>query len=220
MAWLKLLFNHSKHFITVRTVYYTFIGLTCSLLIPGFSTMILAVYSNHILLLLGGDIETNPEPNIDLNCLFANINSIKANNGLRFEFLKNTIQHDQYKLVVVCEVGDITSNQDSFIIDGYTMFYQPLNRGILVYAHDSVTCELKPDLMQLSNDSLWVKIRHNDKSILMGSYYRSPSQSPDQRRIFMSQFQDTVKLAQQQITSIHDSLIVLGDFNSHHNQWC
>ena len=207
-----------------KLVYLSIISLLLFLTMPGFSNIIYAFNVKSIIILLSGDIESNPGPTSDtsknINILFSNINSIQADNGLRFDFLVNFIKSNNCKLVALCEVGDISNKLNDFQINNFTIIhYTTKNRGILLYAHDSVRCELDPDLMGTSEESIWAKLWDKNKSTSVGIFYRSPSQSPATRKEFMSKFRSIVSKAQRNINPIQNSLLILGDFNASNTSW-
>ncbi len=146
--------------------------------------------------------------------LFSNINSIQADDGLRFELLVNFSKENNCKVIALCEVGDITDKLDNFTITNYNIIhYTKNNRGLILYAHDSVLCELDTKLMGTSDEFIWAK------STTLGIYYRSPSQSPAARKDFMANFYITTEKAYQQLGQTHNSLLILGDFNASNKSW-
>ncbi|XP_074651604.1 uncharacterized protein LOC141906258 [Tubulanus polymorphus] len=189
------------------------------LFLPGIGNYSFILTTKSVLLLLCGDIELNPGPSVDPNCLFANVNSIGANDNQRFNYLKTLVSKHEYKIIGLCEVGNLTGKKEDYELDNYTMLYIPENRGIALYYHDSVVCHKLDKVIRWSN-SIWVKLRCNFNNAILGVCYRSPSQSADQRKDYLKELKNSISLAQHQLNTVNDSLLIFGDFNSKNNLFC
>ncbi len=172
--------------------------------------------------MLAGDIELNPgPPENDISIFFSNINSIRADDGVRFEYFKNEIIDNNIMIAGLCEVGNISANLNEYAIDGYNIqHYSSENRGLILYVHDLVNCTLRPDLTAGSIECIWADFRINYKVATIGFYYRSPSQVPGDRKQFMSSFRNAVSKSLVRNNQLNSSVIVLGDFNARNTNWC
>jgi hypothetical protein len=144
--------------------------------------------------MMANDIERNTgPPGNSLNLMFSNINSISANEGKRFEDLS---------------LAD-------YDIEGYHALdhhlYNRTGRGMLLYLSESLIFNRCYDLDDKNIESMWVEIKVNHKSIIIGSFYRSPSQTLIIRDQF---FPTTDIIIERALNADVDSVIVGGDFNS------
>jgi hypothetical protein len=72
-------------------------------------------------------------------------------------------------------------NIADFSVDGYhpidkDLYYNPMDRGLLVYVHNSIFFKRRSDLENLNFGSIWLELRINHHRVLFGLMYRSPSQ--------------------------------------------
>jgi hypothetical protein len=155
--------------------------------------LIISIFQPNIILQilkLSNDIESNPGPMIgNLNILFSNINSLTADEGNRFEDLKLRLLSEKVHIAAISETGS-NLNLDKYNIDHYhsldPTFYRPQGRGMLL------TVKRRPDLEDQDTECMWIETMVKHKKMLLGSYYRSPSQSPAVRDQFITSFDRSV----------------------------
>ena len=213
-AWMKFIKSTHKYVFGFRAIISTFVIIMVSMCIPGFMNLMYICFVKSLLIRLCCDVHPNPEPvETELSFLFSNINSISADNGARFDCLERFMIDSGSTVIALCEVGNITNKIDNYKINVYNIAsYTSENRGLLVYAHDSVVTKVRNDLITFSPDFIWLDIIVNYTKTTLGVYYRSPSQSPAQRKLFMANFSNAILLAQQTRPSMNSTLLIMGDF--------
>jgi endonuclease/exonuclease/phosphatase (EEP) superfamily protein YafD len=87
---------------------------------------------------------------------------------------------------------------------------------MILYVSEPLLFKRRPDLEDNTTECIWGEINVNHKSILVGSFYRSPSQMPALRNQFMSSLNDMLDNA---LSAKPDSIIFGGDFNSRSKYW-
>lgn len=200
------------------TILFFFYCVIFLLLVPSSSILCYTYNLSKLLILISSDVELNPGPLLQrgLNVLYSNINSLGADDKSRFGELELFVQNKDIDIIALNEVGNVKI--EDFSLDKYSIeFYSSNNRGILVYVRDTVYCDIRTDLMDGSNSYVWFKFTNNHSILNFGVYYRSPSQSPDERRQFFHDFKDTVRKVNQTVDS---SILAVGDFNAKHSSWC
>lgn len=226
---IKSLFDSIKlycRYCNARAILFGIKILLVGLLLPSFSNILCHLYLSKILIILSRDIESNPGPDQSkyLHILFNNINSLGADDGMRFAYLEALTNHTNrkhFEIIALCEVGDIRTDIHKYELEEYSIiFYTHQNRGLLLYVHESIVCTLRNDLMRGSNDSAWIDIKSKVSTLTFGLYYRSPSLDPDSRRLYMNRLRDTITKAQNSQSSSNSSILIVGDFNAKNELWC
>ena len=194
--------------------------LMMSLVIPGITCFCYTFNISKLLILISSDVEQNPGPGPNhirgLNIMYSNINSIGADKNSRFGELEILIANKDIDIIALNEVGNI--KKENYELDNYTIvFYSSENRGNIVYYHNSIYCEMRNDLCDGTDSYAWLQVKTGHASILLGVYYRSPSQTPDERRTFFQNFKDIITKINNQSDQ---PIMVVGDFNSKHEDWC
>jgi hypothetical protein len=176
---------------------------------------------SQLLLLLSNDIESNPGPNQPLNILFTNINSLTAEGGKRLVDLSLRMKSDNIHIACLSESGRNLNHVD-MKIDGYCTFkpdhslYEPRGRGLLIYVHESLIFSRCYDLELADGSCIWIKVKANHRSLLLGLFYRSPSQSPAERDGFLSNLDKSINKA----SAVNaDAMVLGGDFNARSKFW-
>ena len=135
-----------------------------------------------LLLLLCGDVHTNPGPDDVIKALrFCHVNarSILKSGRLEELYLELCSLHE-FDVIGISE-----SHLDSKIPDvdvefnNYSVFRSDRNRqggGVALYVRSSLACVRRYDLETPDTEMLWAEITSNHKRILVGVCYRSPSQ--------------------------------------------
>ena len=161
-----------------------------------------------ILLMLSGDIESNPGPDSPNTSCFSilhqNIRSIRS----KMDFIKsNFIDFD-----VLCFTETHLSNEvndDFLVIDDHEFMFRKDNSshlgGFLMY----VSAYFRPVRMnvleQYLPESLWVELNYKNESFLIGTIYRNPHLTVD--------FWDRVNICLEKANDLTSNIIVLGDIN-------
>lgn len=142
-----------------------------------------------------------------LRCLYTNAQSM----GNKQDELELLAQQSSYDLIGITETWWDESHNWNVVMEGYNLFRK--NRpnkkggGVALYVKDAYTCEEMHDLNSGSEiESIWVKIKgeRNKKDVVVGVYYRPPSQTEDLDDAFLEQM---TKLSERR------DLVVMGDFN-------
>ena len=191
-------------------------------------TSFLANFSGKFdLLMLFGDIESNPGPRPNSSQSFSichwNLNSIAAHNFSKISLLKayNAIHtYDIICLSETCLNHDTLSDNDNLKIPGYELirFDHPSNQkrgGICIYHKDILPIKVNnvSCLKECLNFSPSVYGKHCNITLI----YRSPSQSSEEFDTFLSNFE----LLLDYIANLNLFVsIIIGDFNARSNKWC
>ena len=197
------------------------------LTIPGFVTLVFIPFVSRSLL-LAGDIHPNPGPttatqnDIPVKVMFTNINSITAEDGMRFEQLKLRAKSESIDVIMVEESGCFDKEKiDDFAIENY---HKPLhidkNRGYFIYIHETLPLRFRQDLFCLDSHCIWLELPGQSQfaKMMLGMSYRSPSQEANARKTYFRQIRENISSVQS-ILNQQDSLLFVGDFNSRNRIW-
>ena len=238
MGFLPL-FAHAHQ--CVKTVLYIFVELVKRILLASlvavrkrsfhshyayFHIACVACYALHIgwlilrIILLSGDVETNPGPeSLDFCCW--NLNSIIAYDFLRVSLIEAYNSVYDYDLIGIVETHiDSTVDEDRLSLDGYTFIKEnhPQNvkrGGVGLYVRDSLPSKNRSDLVTLP-ECVVCEIQLNRKKYFFVVVYRSPSQD-------QSEFDNFTVNFELLLSKLHAenpfSVIVTGDFNCRSSQW-
>ena len=178
-----------------------------------------------ILLLLSGDIETNPGPQIDRCFKFFhwNLNSICARGAFKIPLLE--AYHSVYRFDVMAlsetMLNSKVSNEE-IEIEGFSKeIYRndhpsdTKTGGVCLYFREGLAIKRRKDLESLQ-EMIVTEITIARKKILFSTIYRSPSQDSEQFENFINKLQ--IALNRMQSERPH-SLTLIGDFNCRSTQW-
>ena len=150
-----------------------------------------------MLLILCGDIETNPGPTFSSNkkqMSFCHVNtrSLFANNDdAKLGQLQTQAIDHQWDLIGISESWLNNSIPDKTVsLDGYM---PPLRRdrqnsrggGVMIYYSTELVCTRRRDLEGPNSECLWAEISCCNMTILFGVYYRPTNQCAADCDIFM-----------------------------------
>ena len=186
------------------------------------------------LLLLCGDVETNPGPD-SVEISTASSSNLSATS---FELLTNhlsilhlNIQSLTPKLDIIrskAEAYDALVLSESWLtprIDSSDIhiehFMSPFRTdrrgrpggGVVVYVCDTLSCKGRPDLELYSVESFWIQLQVKSKRVLIGGFYRPPKCNQDHFNLIKESIDKACN------TNIAD-IVITGDFNidmSHNN---
>ena len=171
-------------------------------------------------ILLSGDVETNPGPETLDFCTW-NLNSIIAHYYLRVSLIEAYNSVYNYDLIGIFETHlDSTVEEDRLALNGYTFIKnnhpQNVKRGgVGLYIKDSLASKNRSDLVTLP-ECISYEIQCNKKKYFFSVIYRSPNQSPEEFDNFKTNFE-------LMLSTIHAEnpfcVIVTGDFNCRSTQW-
>ena len=174
-------------------------------------------WSCYRIILLSGDIETNPGPDLGtLNFCSWNLNSICAYEFLRVSLLEAYNSVYDYDLIGIVETHlDTTVDENKLAIDGYTFFNsnhpQNVKRGgVGLYIKESFPAKKRSDLEILS-ECIVCEIQIKRKKYFFSVLYRSPSQSQEEYEEFTMNFD--LMLSKMAAENPH-CVIITGDFNA------
>ena len=193
-----------------------------------FYSICIASYTMHTqwscyrIILLSGDIETNPGPDLrTLNFCSWNLNSICAYEFLRVSLLEAYNSVYDYDLIGIVETHlDTSVDENKLAIDGYTSLNsnhpQNVKRGgVGLYIKESFPAKKRSDLEILSE---WIvcEVQIKRKKYFFSVLYRSPSQSQEEYEEFTINFD--LMLSKMAAENPH-CVIITGDFNARSVQW-
>ena len=182
-------------------------------------------YFIKLILILSGDIETNPGPNEknDLSVCFWNVNSISAYNFEKLSLLQGYNCIHKFDIICLAEtyLDSSFANDDlNLTIDGYNIIRadNPLDvkrGGVCIFYKE--TLPIKIINITPMTECLVLEISCANKKCVIASLYRSPSQDYDEFEQFL---QNLDLLINNAIININpDCFIMLGDFNAKLNAW-
>ena len=156
-----------------------------------------------VLLLLCGDIETCPGPDMKV---FMNTRGMKILHqnvrGLFSNFVCIEQLLDQHKKIDILSLSEthitdsnFDDNKGLFQIPGYTFTYQNRSKGkgggVAMYIKNGISWNRRFDLERENVESIWMEIFITDtKSILISCFYRPPDTSNYLHRNFEQIFND------------------------------
>ena len=162
----------------------------------------------HVLL-LSGDIETNPGPPVfgrDLCAVHINSQSIRH----KIDLL--TAEADKFDIITISESWLCPSDDSTaLLIPG---FHPPVRRdrlndphgGVAIYVRNDLICKPRPDLHVNELEAVWIETKLNQESILIGSFYRPPNSNVH----YWSLISDSIRKTNN--TGI--KFVIMGDFNT------
>ena len=225
---LRLLYNLFYHFainqrkfsklITKHLISYVLFLQVC---------LLLNLPLNHMLLIMCGDIESNPGPLNEskkaLSVCHWNLNGISTHSYIKLSMLEAYNALHNYDLICISETFlnsyDLSTDQ-SLKLKGYELIRadHPSNTkrgGVCIYYKDHLPLKIRNDVSTL-NECIVVEIKNQKQKCFVSCLYRSPSQSPDELKIFCDDLEETLfKLnAESPLCSV-----VLGDFNARCKKW-
>ena len=174
-----------------------------------------------MIIMLCGDVETNPGPDTFNFCCW-NLNSITSYDFLRlslFEAYNSVYKYDLIDVVGI-HLND-TVDESRLQLDGYSFIKSshPLNikrGGVALYVKDSIPMKQRYDLVTLP-ECVVCEIHMKIKEIFFHPVvYRAPSQDQDEFKSFSDNFELLISKMQSENPF---SIVITGDFNCRSNQW-
>ena len=191
-------------------------------------TSFLANFSGKFdLLMLCGDIESNPGPRPNSGQSFSichwNLNSIAAHNVSKMSLLKVYNAIHTYDIICLSETylnHDTLSDNENLKIPGYELIRvdHPSNQkrgGICIHHKDFLP--IKVNNVSCFKECLNFSLRVHGKQCNITLIYSSPSQSSEEFDTFLSNFE----LLLDYIANCNPFVgIIIGDFNARSSNWC
>ena len=177
------------------------------------------------LLIICGDIETNPGPRKDQNLSIChwNLNSISAHNFIKFSSLQafNTIHN--FDLICISETfldSSVSIDESDLNLNGYKLIRSDhpsdvKRGGICIFYKDTLPIRF----LNITNltECLICEILYDHKKCFVVSLYRSPSQSPVEFDDFIAKFEGIIDYI---TTPGSPNLVfIIGDFNAKLSTW-
>ncbi len=217
---LKTMYYRKKLLVVLQNVLYTVI--ICRFLE---SINLGDRFPWDFLLLLSGDIETNPGPQINkcLKFFHWNLNSICARGNVKIPLIEAYDSIYKNDIIAISEsMLDSTIGNEEICIEGYSKeIYRndhPSNTktgGVCLYFREGLPIKRRTDL-ELLQEMIVAEITFARKKIFFITVYRSPSQTSDQFEEFINQLQATLDQLRRER---YHSLVLTGDFNCRSSQW-
>ena len=179
----------------------------------------------HILLLISGDVESNPGPQKQ-NCLkffHWNLNSICARGRIKIPLIEAYNSVHKFDVIGLSEtmLDDMISDEDIHIEGFSREVYRsdhPSNTktgGVFLYFREGLAIKRLQDL-EIMQEIVVSEMCVARKKIFFVVIYRSPSQNS-------AEFENFIDGLQLVVTRIQNenpySLTIMGDFNCRSNQW-
>ncbi len=163
--------------------------------------------SVKLLLILAGDVETNPGPFNDIGCLsilHQNIRSIRN----KFDYVKDNFL--DFDIICFTETH-LTTDIDSLSLqlDGFDkLFRKDLSAhsgGLAIYASSNFRPKRIDHLENILPESIWIEIKDHSKSYLICTTYRAPHTTVD--------YWDRLNVCLEQAAELCPNVILTGDIN-------
>ena len=179
------------------------------------------------LLMLCGDIESNPGPRPNSGLSFSichwNLNSIVAHNFCKIPPLRAYNAIYNYDIICLSETylnHDTLSNSDNLKIPGYELIRvdHPSNQkrgGICIYHKDFLP--VKVNNISCLKECLNFRLSVYRKQCSITLTYCSPSQSSEEFDKFLSNFEFLLDYIANRNPFVS---MIIGDFNARSNNWC
>lgn len=164
----------------------------------------------HVLLILSGDVETNPGPEhlhvtqFTLDIFHLNVRSIRN----KFDQFLSLVS--DYDILCFTE-SHLDSNimNDEISIDGFnTIFRKDRNSyggGVIIYLTDSLRAVRRLDLEPTNTECIWIEISDPTSNIFLCCVYRPPNSD----KSFWEKLEWSIDKTQE----LSDKIIILGDLN-------
>ena len=208
-------------FVTIMHLCIFYIALLIDIL----SSFSLKHFLIAFLILLSGDVESNPGPNNKqtLSVFHWNLNSISVYNFIKLSSIQALNSIHKFDLLCISETyldSSISSDNPDLILDGYKLIRSDHPRdikrgGALIYYKETLPIKF----LNISNlgECLICEILYENKKCFVVSLYRSPSQNIDEFDSFMRDFEHI-------ISSINNPnnpslILIVGDFNARLSSW-
>ena len=182
-------------------------------------------YPLDILLLLGGDIETNPGPQTEkaLKFFHWNLNSICARGAVKIPLIEAYDSVHKFDLIAISETRlNSTIGNDVTPIDGpsretHRADHPSDNKigGVCLYFREGLLIKCRKDL-ELLQEMIVAEITISRKKILFSTIYRSPSQNSEQFEHFIDRLHRSLNVMQRERPHL---VILTGDLNCRSSQW-
>ena len=192
---------------------------------PKVKKFILSLLWTYLLLLLGNDIEKNPGPCRQnyLKLFHWNLNSIKTDNYARISLIEAFNAISNYDVIGLSETGLHQSDTDFRLnLDGY---HPPIRKditsenenygGVLFFVRDSLPITERSDLETVKNQ-LIIEINVSGKKIIISLNYRCHHKSEEELIEYMENFNKSCENIKNEDPFC---CLILGDLNSHQNNW-
>ena len=157
-----------------------------------------------LLLLLSGDIETNPGPSLHKDLTISHLNCQSVFNKLDLIAL----ELNKFDVITLSEtwLDDSINSSDLLIPNYHPPSRLDRNRhggGVAVYISKHIPFIDRTDLLVNNLEAVWVEIIFNNKKILIGTFYLHPRFND----------WDLVRFSIDQAFLTCPNIILLGDFN-------
>ena len=218
--------------ILISLTLFQFISVSYMLTnVPSFFNLdILSLFTLHFfliagLLLLCGDVESNPGPKDrqKLSVIHWNLNSLSVHDYIKLSSLQAFNTLHKFDLICLSETffdSSISSDNPSLALNGYRLIRSdhPNNikrGGVCIYYKESLPIKF----LNISNlkECLVCEIIYDRKKCYLVSLYRSPSQDIDEFDYFMREFENIINNISN--PGNPNLILIVGDFNAKLSTW-
>ena len=185
----------------------------------------LNLFVQYFLLIISGDIETNPGPHNkhSLSICHWNLNGISAQNYVKLSMLEAYNAIHDYDIICVSETYlnfPQSGNDPALKLKGYELIRSdhPSNTkrgGVFLYYKEHLPLKCRNDISNL-NECIVVELKSKKHKCFISCLYRSPSQSDHEFNIFVDELENTLSKISNESPLCS---VVLGDFNAKCNKW-
>ena len=162
-----------------------------------------------LLIILSGDVETNPGPDSYrehcVSILHCNIRSIRN----KLEYIVENFCDFDCLCFTESHLDNSVDNSNILLTNEFSVPYRKDRTnhggGILVYINNNLLHKRRPDLEIFWEESVWVEIKINKQQYLLGTFY-SPK---PQDRVFFESLDRNIEKAMEHSQNI----VILGDLN-------
>ena len=185
------------------------------------------VFCTYYLLLLSGDVETNPGPDsVDgltdssdtcSTVSFDSLSSHLSNFHMNIQSIVPKLdlirgEADAYDVLIISEswlkptVPNDTVHNKNYLAPFRTDRPDRPGGGVVAYVRENIPCKRRPDLELRGLEAVWLELQIKSKKVLLGGFYRQPISNLG----YMDLIKESTDRAYN--TNIVD-IIITGDFN-------
>ena len=172
-----------------------------------------------LLLIISGDIETNPGPKCYFKVAHINCRSLLATSRLH-DIETVLVKYHQFDIIALTETHiDASVSNHQVALPNYNIYRKDRTRfggGVAVYCKSSIPSTRRHDLEFPACEMLWLELLIGGRKILLSSCYRPPGQLVANIDIFINNLSLSLESA---IDEHPTSVLLLGDLNDRCTSW-
>jgi hypothetical protein len=174
-----------------------------------------------LLILLSGNVETNPGPPTNVTLNIGHINARSLNDSDKFEEIVSLVLEHKLDIFAVSETWlNNSTSSDLFNIPGFSPMFR-LDRsdgrragGVSLFTSLSIVAKQRFDLERNGLEVLWVEMQINRLFFVCGVCYRPPNSNQASNIALLDYLQSCLD---QIYLKPNTHVLLLGDFNAHYD---